>query len=120
MENGRYGHHASGFHKERKLIMENEKMAELSAPSLEEKKHTGRKLNGYEKVRNEILRRLDQKKYIIGSQLFYHDLKEYAENKTNYQRALYYLEGAGIIVNEVIITDKISKELMQRVGLAHE
>ncbi|MBC1318489.1 hypothetical protein [Listeria booriae] len=100
--------------------MENEKREEVSTTGWEEKKHTGRKLNGYEKVRNEILRKLEQKKYIVGSQLFYHDLKEHAENKTNYQRALYYLEGAGIIVNEVIITDKIPKELMQRVGLAHE
>lgn len=79
-----------------------------------------RKLSGYEKVRNHILMQIHQKRYIIGTQLHYQDVKEQAESKIHYQRALYFLEGAGIVVNEVVITDKVPKELLQRVGIVDE
>ncbi|EGK2526859.1 hypothetical protein IOQ60_002674, partial [Listeria monocytogenes] len=74
---------------------------------------TTRKLNGYERVRNAILEGVQEKSLVIGRQIYYQDYSKMAENKTNYQRALYYLEGAGVIVNEVIITDKVPKELLQ-------
>ncbi|MBC1922989.1 hypothetical protein [Listeria grayi] len=79
-----------------------------------------RKLSGYEKVRNHILIQIQKKRYIIGTQLHYQDVKEKAESKIHYQRALYFLEGAGIVVNEVVITDKVPKELLQRVGIVDE
>ncbi|MBC1572766.1 hypothetical protein HCJ25_14045 [Listeria sp. FSL L7-1426] len=81
---------------------------------------TTRKLNGFEKVRNAILEGVQEKKLVIGRQIYYQDYSKKAESKVNYQRALYYLEGAGIIVNEVIITDKVPKELLQRVGMINE
>lgn len=71
-------------------------------------------------VRNEILQRVQEKRYVVGSLLSYEDLKPYAKSKTHYERALYFLEGAGVAVNSVIITDKISKDLVKRVGLVHE
>ncbi|MHC5253146.1 hypothetical protein ACYRFS_12830 [Listeria kieliensis] len=78
------------------------------------------KKQGYEEVRNEILKQINQKKLVIGSRLTFKDFRMQAGNKANYQRALYYLEGAGIQVNEVIIADKVSKDVMQRVGLLNE
>ncbi|EAE3734151.1 hypothetical protein E4T02_14445 [Listeria monocytogenes] len=79
-----------------------------------------RKLTGYEAVRNAILQGIQEKELVIGRQVYYQDYSKKAGNKANYQRALYFLEGAGIIVNEVIISDKVPKELMQRIGLVNE
>lgn len=83
-------------------------------------KVVGQRLNGYEQVRNEILTKIMEKQYTIGTVLRYHDHQKTAQNKPNYQRALYFLEGAGIQVNGVVIADKVSKELSMRVGLVHE
>ncbi|WP_088840976.1 hypothetical protein [Listeria sp. ILCC797] len=95
--------------------MENQSLQENTFPRNEEQP-----LNGYERVRNEILKKIINKHYVIGTVLRYQDHQQTAQNKPNYQRALYFLEGAGIQVNGVIISDKVPKELSQRIGLVHE
>ncbi len=111
MENGRRHHYTCSPIKEQGSANMDEQIKAYE---------TARKLNGYERVRNAILEGVQEKSLVIGRQIYYQDYSKMAENKTNYQRALYYLEGAGVIVNEVIITDKVPKELLQRVGLINE
>lgn len=68
-----------------------------------------------------VLWRIHNKKYTIGSRLFANEIEEtLGTNKTNYKEALLFLEGAGAVMNEVVIANTVSKDIIERYGLAHE
>lgn len=62
--------------------------------------------------------RIHHKKFQAGSQLFYEEIRQYVSlSKTAYKEALAFLEGAGMVVNEVVITDKVPQALVERYGI---
>lgn len=65
-----------------------------------------------------VLWRIKHKKYIQGSRLFYNEIDEYVPlSKQTYKEAQAFLEGAGMVVNEVIIADKVTPTLIERYGI---
>ncbi|WP_430601460.1 hypothetical protein IGJ01_000928 [Enterococcus sp. AZ089] len=70
-----------------------------------------------------VLWRIHNNWYSVGSQLFYQEIchalsKKYSQNA--YKEALAFLEGASVVVHEVVIVDKIPKLLLERYGISHE
>ncbi|EOI53107.1 hypothetical protein [Enterococcus gilvus] len=62
--------------------------------------------------------RIHHKKFQAGSQLFYEEIRQHVSlSKTAYKEALAFLEGAGMVVNEVVITDKVPQALVERYGI---
>lgn len=62
--------------------------------------------------------RIHHKKFQAGSQLFYEEITQHISlSKTAYKEALAFLEGAGMVVNEVVITDKVPQALVERYGI---
>lgn len=87
---------------------------------MEERVQIDRKYNLQERIQYYILYRLYHKSYRIGSKLFYSDIESsVGGNKTAYAKARIFLEGAGLLVDEVIISDKVPNYLVERYGLAH-
>lgn len=65
-----------------------------------------------------VLWRIHHKKYQAGSQLFYDELSQSIPfSKTAYKESLAFLEGAGLVVNEVVITDKVPQSLIERYSI---
>ncbi|MBO0431285.1 hypothetical protein [Enterococcus sp. DIV0660C] len=68
-----------------------------------------------------ILWRIYNKHYVIGSRLFRSEIISVLRLKDqNYKEALLFLEGAGAVVNEVIIIETLPKHLIERYGINHE
>lgn len=65
-----------------------------------------------------ILWRVHNKKYQAGAQLFYEEINRNLKTaKPTYKEALAFLEGAGVVVNEVVVSDKVPTGLIQRYGI---
>lgn len=65
-----------------------------------------------------VLWRIQNKEYQTGSRLYYEELKEAIDcTKGAYREALTFLEGAGLVMNEVVVADKVPTSLVQRYGL---
>lgn len=65
-----------------------------------------------------ILWRIKHKKYQPGSQLFFDEISKHIKlSKQHYKESLAFLEGAGMVVNEVVIADKVSPTLIERYGI---
>ncbi|MGM9898123.1 MAG: hypothetical protein ACI32W_09240 [Enterococcus faecalis] len=70
-----------------------------------------------------VLWRIHNNRYQVGSQLFYQEIchalsKKYSQNA--YKEALAFLEGASVVVHEVVIVDKVPKQLLERYSISHE
>lgn len=62
-----------------------------------------------------VMWKIHHKQYQLGTRLFYEQVESQIKtSKTNYKEALAFLEGASIVVNEVVITDKVTPSLIQR------
>lgn len=65
-----------------------------------------------------VLWRIHNKKYQRGARLFYDEIhKNNPTSKNSYKEALAFLEGAGLVVNEVVIEDKVPATLVHRYGI---
>jgi hypothetical protein len=74
-----------------------------------------------EKIQLYVMWQIYNKRYTIGSKLFYDDIiAKIGGNKSAYAKARMFLEGAGLIVDEVVIADKVPNNLVERFGLIHE
>ncbi|HIB1918088.1 TPA: hypothetical protein ACWWDF_002801 [Enterococcus faecium] len=68
-----------------------------------------------------ILWRIHTKRYQVGSRVFKSELmNELKVSDSNYKEALAFLEGAGAVVNEVVILDKVPQTLISRYGIQDE
>lgn len=66
-----------------------------------------------------VLWRIHNKLYQSGARLFYEEIQTKIElSKGSYKEALAFLEGAGVVVNEVVVTDRVPALLIQRYGVA--
>ena len=53
-----------------------------------------------------------------GARIFYDELEKATKtSKTAYKEALAFLEGAGMVVNEVVVESKVPQSLIQRYGI---
>ncbi|MEB7518775.1 hypothetical protein [Enterococcus hirae] len=98
----------------------------------EKKKIFDSQISGFEHYRPSIqlalfvLWRIHQKQYQVGSRIFYEEVKEALSSNnrtyslTAYKEALAFLEGAGAVVNEVVIIEKVPSSLIQRYKIGHE
>ncbi|MET1995589.1 hypothetical protein [Enterococcus faecium] len=65
-----------------------------------------------------VLWRIHNKLYQSGARLFYEEIQTKIElSKGSYKEALAFLEGAGVVVNEVVVTDRVPALLIQRYGI---
>lgn len=65
-----------------------------------------------------ILWRVHNKQYQTGARIFYDELEKATKtSKTAYKEALAFLEGAGMVVNEVVVESKVPQSLIQRYGI---
>lgn len=62
-----------------------------------------------------VMWKIHRKEYQVGSRLFYELIESKIKtSKAAYKEALAFLEGASIVVNEVVIADKVSPDLIKR------
>lgn len=62
-----------------------------------------------------VMWKVHHKEYQVGSRLFYEQIESKIKtSKAAYKEALAFLEGASIVVNEVVIADKVSPDLIKR------
>ncbi|OTN83965.1 hypothetical protein A5819_003515 [Enterococcus sp. 7E2_DIV0204] len=74
-----------------------------------------------EKIQLFIMWQVLNKRYVIGSKLFYDDIEaKVGANKQAYSKACMFLEGAGLIVDKVVIANKVPDSLVERFGLINE
>ncbi|AOA04030.1 hypothetical protein BN424_2356 [Carnobacterium maltaromaticum LMA28] len=74
-----------------------------------------------EKVRIYVMWRIHNKKYQVGTRLFFNDVAEkLGVAKQPYSMALEFLEGANLVVNEVVIADKVPSHFVQRYDLRND
>lgn len=74
-----------------------------------------------EKIQMYVLWQILNKRYTIGSKLFFPDIEsKLGVSKSALPRAKMFLEGAGVLVDDVIIADKIPNNLKERFGLIDE
>ena len=65
-----------------------------------------------------ILWRIHNKKYQVGSRIFFEEVRQFIPmNRVKYNEGLLFLEGAGMAVNEVVVVDKLPISLIQRYGI---
>ena len=65
-----------------------------------------------------ILWRIHNKKYQIGSRIFFEEVRQHIPmNRIKYNEGLLFLEGTGMAVNEVVVVDKLPTSLIQRYGI---
>ncbi|EPI26096.1 hypothetical protein [Enterococcus faecium] len=100
--------------------------------TVEKKKAINPQISGFEHYRPSlqlalfVLWRIHQKQYQVGSRIFYEEVKEALSSNnrtyslTAYKEALAFLEGAGAVVNEVVIIEKVPSSLIQRYKIGHE
>lgn len=100
--------------------------------TIEKKKPTHFQISGFEYYRSSIqlalfvLWRIHQKQYQVGSRIFYEEIKHAlgsnnrAYSLNAYKEALAFLEGAGAVVNEVVIIEKVPISLIQRYKIGYE
>ncbi|AOA04159.1 MULTISPECIES: hypothetical protein [Carnobacterium] len=71
-----------------------------------------------------VMWRIHNKKYTVGSKIFFEEIEEHIEGVKNkkepFRMGLMFLEGAGIAVDGIIVTDKVSPNLLQRYGITNE
>lgn len=68
-----------------------------------------------------VLWRIHNKSYQAGVRLFYEEIhQEINTTKGAYKEALAFLEGAGVVVNEVVVENKIPSTLIQRYGITED
>lgn len=68
-----------------------------------------------------VLWRIHNKYYRLGSRLFYEELATAAKaTKGTYKESLAFLEGAGVVVNEVVVADKVPSVLLERYGIVKD
>jgi hypothetical protein len=62
-----------------------------------------------------VMWKIHHKEYQTGSRLFFEQIESQIKtSKTNYKEALAFLEGASIVVNEVVIDNKVPSSLVDR------
>ncbi|WPH48345.1 hypothetical protein SHT67_14295 (plasmid) [Enterococcus faecalis] len=65
-----------------------------------------------------VLWRIHNKEYQAGARLFYDEIYQHIQpTKGAYKEALAFLEGAGVVVNEVVVENKVPLTLLQRYGI---
>lgn len=65
-----------------------------------------------------VLWRIHNKVYQTGARLFYEEIHQQIQTtKGSYKEALAFLEGAGVVVNEVVVENKVPAVLIQRYGI---
>ncbi|HFD1635369.1 TPA: hypothetical protein QFF48_001630 [Enterococcus faecium] len=65
-----------------------------------------------------VLWRIHNKLYQAGARLFYEEIQTKINlSKGSYKEALAFLEGAGVVVNEVVVTDRVPALLVSRYGI---
>lgn len=65
-----------------------------------------------------VLFAIKNKELSLGRRLFFDDIeKKLGISKTAYQLGLEFLDGSGLVVNEVIIVNAVPKELLERYGI---
>ncbi|OTO02238.1 hypothetical protein [Enterococcus sp. 5B3_DIV0040] len=65
-----------------------------------------------------VLWRIHNKGYQVGTRLFYEEIHQHIHaTKGAYKEALAFLEGAGVVVNEVVVENKVPAVLIQRYGI---
>ncbi|EGO2704665.1 hypothetical protein [Enterococcus faecalis] len=75
----------------------------------------------HEKIQLFVMWQILNKRYTVGSKLFYDDINaKVGANKQAYAKARMFLEGAGLIVDEVVIATTVPKNLVERFGLIHD
>ncbi|MDA9469893.1 hypothetical protein [Enterococcus sp. 5H] len=72
-----------------------------------------------EKIQLFIMWQIYNKRYTVGTKLFYGEIERKVNgvNKQAYAKARLFLEGANLLVDEVIIADKVPNHLIERFGL---
>lgn len=101
----------------------NTEKAQQETPSLDMGKITTIQGNykANEKIQLYVMWQIHNKRYTVGSKLFYEDIqKKVGANKSAYAKARMFLSGAGLIVDEVVIADKLPNNLIERFGLIHD
>lgn len=74
-----------------------------------------------ERIQLYIMWQILNKRYTIGSKLFYDEIEsKVGANKVAYSKARMFLEGAGLIVDEVVISSKVPDSFVERFGLINE
>ncbi|OEG13155.1 hypothetical protein BCR25_04940 [Enterococcus termitis] len=75
-------------------------------------------LENKDKVKLYVLYQIENKKWKRGTTLSYKRLSQEITVPNNaYKMALEFLEGAGLIVNEVVIEEKVPATLIERYGV---
>lgn len=65
-----------------------------------------------------VLWRIHNKAYQAGARLFYEEIHQHIHTtKGAYKEALAFLEGASVVVNEVVVENKVPTVLIQRYGI---
>ncbi|EHA3992799.1 hypothetical protein [Enterococcus hirae] len=65
-----------------------------------------------------VLWRIHNKAYQAGARLFYEEIHQHIHTtKGAYREALAFLEGASVVVNEVVVENKVPVVLIQRYGI---
>lgn len=68
-----------------------------------------------------LLWKINNKKLSVGSLIFYEELKNnFGLTKTHWNLVKEFLSGANLVVNEVVIQNTVSKELISRFGVMNE
>lgn len=65
-----------------------------------------------------VLWAIQNKRYTTGARLFYEEVSKHTGvKKESYKQTTAFLEGAGVVVNDVVITSKVPGELVDRYGI---
>lgn len=65
-----------------------------------------------------VLWAIHNKKYSTGARLFYEEVEKHTKvKKETFKQTTAFLEGAGLVVNEVVIASKVPTELIERYGI---
>ena len=104
------------------ISLENEKPIEHTTESTETKAPKYASTFEYQNVPVKmalfILWRIHNKKYQIGSRIFFEEVRQFIPmNRVKYNEGLLFLDGAGMAVNEVVVVDKLPTSLIQRYGI---
>lgn len=74
-----------------------------------------RQYSGKDSVKLYVLHEIEHKRYKVGRRLYFEDLhQKLGVTKAAYLQALEFLDGANLVVNEVVVNDKVPKDLIDR------
>lgn len=97
---------------------QNQNQAEKHNDQLEKVTTLKGALSSKDRMKIYVLSKIHNKKFRVGSRLFYNDVSSnIGGSRSTYLYVLEFLDGANLVVNEVVIADKVPMPLIERYGL---